>query len=104
MGMCRGKAAAERSITMFTGNTPHAVWRRAWLTLTATSAALSAVTVPAAAASAQGHKDGSYPITVDGGNAFPESVAADSDYLYTASIDDGTVYRGRLGAKTMLAV
>ncbi len=29
------------------------------------------------------------------------SVAADHHYVYTASIADGTVYRGRLGAKTL---
>jgi sugar lactone lactonase YvrE len=71
-------------------------WRRALSTLTTTSAVLVAVTVPATAAPAPG-----YAITINGSNAFPESVAADNHYVYTTSIDDGTVYRGRPGAKTL---
>src|SRR5690242_15028049 len=76
-------------------------WRRAAIALTATSAALAGVTAPAAAATAGDHKQRAFTLTVDGGDAFPESVAADSDHVYTGSIDDGTVYRGRLGAKTL---
>ncbi|GHE15956.1 superoxide dismutase [Streptomyces alanosinicus] len=70
-------------------------WRRALSTLTVTSAVLVAVAVPATAAPAPGSA-----ITINGSNAFPESVAADNHYVYTTSIDDGTVYRGRPGAKT----
>ncbi|MBA8923797.1 sugar lactone lactonase YvrE [Kutzneria viridogrisea] len=76
-------------------------WRRALLTLAAMSAALTAFTVPATAAPAHGHECGGYPITINGRNAFPESVAADNHYVYTASIADGTVYRGRVGARTL---
>ena len=86
---------------MSTRTTAHATWRRALLTLTATSAALAALTLPAAAATARGPEDSDYTITVNGGNAFPESVAADNRYVYTGSIDDGTIYRGRVGAKTL---
>jgi hypothetical protein len=57
------------------------VTRRALFVLTATSAAVAALTLPAAAATG--------------------SVAADSHYVYTGSIDDGTIYRGRPGAKTL---
>ncbi|KAA2264231.1 hypothetical protein F0L68_08315 [Solihabitans fulvus] len=71
-------------------------WRRALSTLASTSAVLVAVTVPATAAPAPG-----YEITINGSSAFPESVAADNHYIYTGSIADGTVYRGRLGAKTL---
>lgn len=78
---------------MFTHTIP---WRRALSTLAATSAVLGAATVPATAAPAPG-----YAITINGSNAFPESVAADNHYVYTGSIGDGTVYRGRPGAKTL---
>jgi sugar lactone lactonase YvrE len=71
-------------------------WRRALSTLTAMSAVLVAVTVPATAAPAPG-----YAITINGSNAFPESVAADNHNVYATSIGDGTVYRGRPGAKTL---
>jgi sugar lactone lactonase YvrE len=81
--------------------TAHATWRRALLTLTAASAALAALTLPAAAATARGPQDSDYTITINGDNAFPESVAADNRYVYTGSIDDGTIYRGRVGAKTL---
>ena len=71
----------------------------------ATSAALAAFTLPASAAataaSAHDGEKGAYAITIDGGNAYPESIAAGDHYIYTGSIDDGTVYRGRLGAKTL---
>ncbi|MBM9509497.1 SMP-30/gluconolactonase/LRE family protein [Actinacidiphila acididurans] len=86
---------------MSTRPTVHATWRRALLTLTATSAALTALTLPAAAAPVHDGEDSDRTITVNGGQAFPESVAADHRYVYTASIGDGTVYRGRLGAKTL---
>ncbi|GAB3969114.1 hypothetical protein GCM10029978_039810 [Actinoallomurus acanthiterrae] len=86
---------------MSTRTTAHATWRRALLTLTATSAALAALTVPATAATAHDHEDSAYTITINGSNAYPESVAADNHYVYTGSIDDGTVYRGRLGTKTL---
>jgi len=71
-------------------------WRRALSTLTAMSAVLVAVTVPVTAAPAPG-----YAITINGSNAFPESVAADNHNVYATSIGDGTVYRGRPGAKTL---
>jgi len=71
-------------------------WWRALFTLAATSAVLAAVTVPATAA-----PDHGYPITIDGADAFPESIAADRHHVYTASIADGTVYRGRPGARTL---
>jgi len=71
-------------------------WPRALSTLTAMSAVLVAVTVPATAAPAPG-----YAITINGSNAFPESVAADNHNVYATSIGDGTVYRGRPGAKTL---
>ena len=74
----------------------HTSRRRALLAFTATAAALVALVVPAAAC-----EDSGYAITINGGNAFPESVAADHDYIYTGSIDDGTIYRGHLGAKKL---
>jgi sugar lactone lactonase YvrE len=86
---------------MSTRTTAHATWRRALFVLAATSAAVAALTLPAAAATGHDHEDGAYAITINGGNAFPESVAADNHYVYTGSIDDGTIYRGRPGAKTL---
>ncbi|MFD4874449.1 SMP-30/gluconolactonase/LRE family protein [Streptomyces sp. NPDC058420] len=86
---------------MSTRTTGHATWQRTLLTLTAASAALAALTLPATAAPAHDRKGNGHTITVDGSRAFPESVAADHHYVYTASIADGTVYRGRLGAKTL---
>ncbi|GLX49449.1 hypothetical protein Shyhy01_23990 [Streptomyces hygroscopicus subsp. hygroscopicus] len=86
---------------MSPSTTAHPTWRRALLTLTATSAALAALTASATAAPARDHQDGGSTITVNGDDAFPESVAADHHYVYTTSIDDGTVYRGRPGAKTL---
>jgi sugar lactone lactonase YvrE len=74
-------------------------WRRALCTLAAASAGLAALTTPATAA--QAHEDGDRTITVNGSQVFPESVAADHRYVYTASMADGTVYRGRVGAKTV---
>jgi sugar lactone lactonase YvrE len=86
---------------MSTRTTAYAIWRRALLTLTATSAALVALVLPAAAAPAHDRGSNGYTITVNGSRAFPESVAADRHYVYTAGIADGTVYRGRPGAKTL---
>jgi sugar lactone lactonase YvrE len=74
-------------------------WRRALYALTAASAGLAAFTIPATAA--QAHENGDRTITVNGSQVFPESVAADHRYVYTASMADGTVYRGRVGAKTL---
>jgi len=70
--------------------------RRTLLTLTTTAAALIALAAPATAYEGSGHA-----ITIDGGNAFPESVAADHQYVYATSIGDGTVYRGHTGAKKL---
>ncbi|MDI5962287.1 SMP-30/gluconolactonase/LRE family protein [Streptantibioticus silvisoli] len=81
--------------------TAQATWRRSLLALTATSAAVAALTLPAAAAPVHDREGGDRTITVNGGNAFPESVAADHHYVYTASIADGTVYRGRPGATSL---
>ncbi|OIJ96351.1 SMP-30/gluconolactonase/LRE family protein [Streptomyces monashensis] len=75
--------------------------RRALPTLTATSAALAALTVPATAATTHDATDSAHTITVEGANAFPESIAAGSRYIYTGSIDDGTIYRGRVGSRTL---
>lgn len=88
---------------MSTRTTAHATWRRTLLTLTATSAALAALALPAAAAPAPApdREGNAHPITVNGSRAFPESVAADRQYVYTTSIADGTVYRGRPGATTL---
>ena len=85
---------------MSTSITARATWRRALLTLTATSAALAALTLPAAATTHHG-RDGDYTITINGSNAYPESIAADSRYIYTGSIDTGTVYRGRVGSRAL---
>ncbi|MEU9190516.1 hypothetical protein AB0D14_39565 [Streptomyces sp. NPDC048484] len=85
---------------MSTRTTVHATWRRALVTLTAASAALAALVLPAAA-SAHDREGNGHAITVNGSRAFPESVAADRHYVYTASIADGTVYCGHPGAKTL---
>ncbi|MEV8373470.1 hypothetical protein AB0P21_12075 [Kribbella sp. NPDC056861] len=69
-------------------------WRLALRTLAATSVALAAVAAPASAATP-------HQITVNGPNAFPESIAADNHFVYTTSIGDGAVYRGRVGAKAL---
>lgn len=86
---------------MSTRTSAHTTWRRALFTLTATSTALAALTVPATAATTQDREWGAYTIMINGNNAFPESIAADSNYVYTGSIDDGTIYRGRVGATTL---
>ncbi|WP_328458124.1 SMP-30/gluconolactonase/LRE family protein [Amycolatopsis sp. NBC_00438] len=70
--------------------------RTTLLTLVATAVALVALAAPATA-----HEGGAHPVTINGTDAFPESVAADHQYVYTTSIGDGTVYRGRTGAKTL---
>jgi sugar lactone lactonase YvrE len=85
---------------MHTSASAHAAFRRALSTLATTFAALAAFTLPAGAAAVRAD-GGISAITVDGANAFPESVAADSRYIYTGSINDGTVYRGRAGAKIL---
>jgi sugar lactone lactonase YvrE len=79
----------------------HVTRRRTLFTLAATSAALTALTLHATAATAHGGEDAAYAITVDGRDAFPESIAADSNYIYTGSIGDGTIYRGPAGARTL---
>ncbi|WAL66537.1 hypothetical protein ORV05_01580 [Amycolatopsis cynarae] len=84
---------------MSTRTSAHGTWRRVLFTLTATSTALVSLALPATAAPAHVREDST--ITINGGNAFPESVAADNRYVYTTSIGDGTVYRGRLGAKAL---
>ncbi|TWV46038.1 superoxide dismutase [Streptomyces misionensis] len=86
---------------MFPRTTTHAAWQRALLSLTVASAALAALAAPAAAAPAHGHEDSGRTIPINGNDAFPESVAADDHFIYAAGIADGTVYRGRLGAKAL---
>jgi sugar lactone lactonase YvrE len=81
--------------------TRHATGRPALLVLTAATFAVLVVTGPANAATSNHDTKGAQTITVNGSNAFPESVATDKHYVYTTSIGDGTVYRGRLGAKTL---
>uniref|UniRef100_A0AAU3H591 Superoxide dismutase n=1 Tax=Streptomyces sp. NBC_01401 TaxID=2903854 RepID=A0AAU3H591_9ACTN len=86
---------------MSTRPTVHTTWQRTLLTLIAATAALAALALPAAAAPAHDHEGSGHTITVNGSRAFPESVAADRHYVYTTSIADGTVYRGRPGARTL---
>lgn len=74
-------------------------WRRALVTTMST--ALAALTLTACSTPAHARDESVSTITVNGGNAFPESVAADSNYVYTGSIGDGAIYRGRVGAKTL---
>jgi sugar lactone lactonase YvrE len=107
------RAASARTASAHTTSartTARAVWRRALVTATAASAALAALTLPATAAPAAGPAPAHAPhigegddraISLDGGNAFPESVAADGRFVYAGSIGDGTVYRGRPGAATL---
>jgi sugar lactone lactonase YvrE len=89
---------------MATRTTARAGRRRLIFTAATASAALAAFTLPAGAAAtaASTHhgEKGAYAIPIDCGNAYPESIAAGDRYVYTGSIDDGTVYRARLGAKT----
>jgi sugar lactone lactonase YvrE len=84
-----------------TRSTGHLTWRRALLTLAVTSTALAALALPAGAATTHGGASGDYTLTIEGGNAYPESISADSRYIYTGSIDTGTVYRGRVGSRTL---
>ncbi|MEV7045074.1 hypothetical protein [Amycolatopsis sp. NPDC051061] len=86
---------------MSTRTTAHATWGRALFVFAAMSIALVSRTLPTSAVPAHNGEDGAYTITINGSNAFPESVAADNRNVYTASIADGTVYRGRPGAKTL---
>ncbi|GAA1925191.1 SMP-30/gluconolactonase/LRE family protein [Streptantibioticus ferralitis] len=86
---------------MSTRTTTHAALRRSLLTITATSTALAALALPATAAATHDRDDSGYTITINGSNAYPESITADDHYIYTGSIDDGTVYRGRLGSKRL---
>ncbi|MFE2374832.1 SMP-30/gluconolactonase/LRE family protein [Streptomyces sp. NPDC059398] len=81
--------------------TAHSPGRRTLLALAAASAALAALAVPAAAAPAHPGTGRVHSITLDGHRAFPESVAADHRNIYTGSIADGTVYRGRVGTRTL---
>jgi hypothetical protein len=55
------------------------------VTLTATFAALAALTLPAAAMTyhPQHRVDGDYTITINGSNAYPESIVADNRYAHT---------------------
>src|SRR5690349_2093788 len=100
-------AASTRAASART--TVRVMGRRALVTLTATSAALTAFTLPATAATPGGPApahatqggNGNQAITLDGSRAFPESVAADRHFVYAGSIGDGTVYRGRTGATTL---
>lgn len=75
--------------------------RHTLVTLATTAAVLTAATIPATAATGRNNKQGPYTLTINGPNAFPESIAADNTSIYTGSIDDGAVYRGHLGAKTL---
>jgi sugar lactone lactonase YvrE len=86
---------------MLIPSTAHAAWRRALLSLIATAVALAVLTVPVTAAPAHSRHGSTYKITIDGSRVFPESVAADSHYVYATSMNDGTVYRARPGAKTL---
>lgn len=85
---------------MSTRTTARATWRRTLLTVTAASAALAGLALPAPA-SAHDRESSAHAITVRGSGIFPESVAADRHHVYATSIADGTVYRGRTGAKTL---
>jgi sugar lactone lactonase YvrE len=76
---------------------------RALATLVASTALVAASALPSAAAPSAHHGHGAYALTVGGSNAFPESVTADDRFVYTGSISDGTVYRGRLGSRTLEA-
>jgi len=81
---------------MFTRATVHP-----FVTIAAMSIALAGCTHPAGAAPSHDHDDTGYAITLNGSQAFPESVAADDHYVYATSIADGTVYRGSTGARTL---
>lgn len=85
---------------MFTRLT-HAPLRRGLVTLTAASAAVTALALPADAAEAGHGGPGGYTLSIDGANAYPESISTDGRFIYTGSIDDGAVYRGRVGSRTL---
>jgi sugar lactone lactonase YvrE len=77
---------------------------RSLLAAVAASALATAVAAIPSSASAQNdsrdrHRVGTYAI--DGKQVFPEGVAYDGKYLYTASVTDGTVYRGPVKGKTL---
>ncbi len=87
--------------------TAPAAWRSALLTLTltATSATVAVGCSPASEgvtpSAAADRVDDSYTIVINGRQVFPESIAADDRYVYTTSMADGTIYRGRPGARTL---
>lgn len=85
---------------MFTQGNAHPV-RRTLVALTAASAAVTVLSLPASAATTHGGGNGDYTITIDGSNAYPESITANGEYIYTGSIDNGTVCRGRVGSRTL---
>jgi sugar lactone lactonase YvrE len=85
---------------MYISTSARAKSKRAFVFLTAPLFAAAAHVAPATASPAHGHDN--YAITLKGANAFPESVTSDSRYVYTASISDGTVYRGQNGATTLI--
>ena len=66
--------------------------RRTLVTLAATAVALAAVTVPAGATTSGSPKQGAHTITIDGKNAFPESIATAGDVYVTDSLR-AVVYR-----------
>ncbi|MFD2474117.1 SMP-30/gluconolactonase/LRE family protein [Amycolatopsis silviterrae] len=93
---------------------------RALVTLTVTAAALATLALPAsaarttaagqcpsrpdstpAAATAGAATTQARTITIDDKCAYPESVAVDHEYIYTGNISTGTIYRGKIGARTL---
>ena len=79
--------------------------RRGLITLTAASAAVTALALPANAAETHyGEHNGrhtGYTLSIDGSDAYPESIATDGHFIYTGSIGNGTVYRGHVGSRTL---
>ena len=86
---------------MFTRIAARATQRRALTTIAVASTALAGLALPVPAATASARTQSAYTIAINGGNAYPESVAADRNHIYAGSIADGTVYRGRPGTKTL---
>jgi sugar lactone lactonase YvrE len=86
---------------MFTRIAARATQRRALTTIAVASTALAALALPVPAATASARTQSAYTIAINGGHAYPESVAADRNHIYAGSIADGTVYRGRPGTKTL---
>ncbi|WP_158862259.1 SMP-30/gluconolactonase/LRE family protein [Leifsonia sp. AG29] len=79
-----------------------ASWRAIGSSVAAAVVAVGLIAAaPATTASAESRNEAAQAVTIDGANAFPESVASDGRFVYTTSIADGTVYRGRLGAPTL---